>query len=58
MATLRKVGVAWKRRDKYDRTYIHVQVGEGSKIYRLDLFKNTEKTAKHQPDYIVHVLES
>jgi len=57
MTTSRKVGVAWKRRDKYDRTYIHVQVGEGGKVYRLELFKNTEKAAKHQPDYIVVVLE-
>jgi len=57
MATSRKIGVAWKRRDKYDRGYIHVQVGEGGKLYRFELFKNTEKTAKHQPDYIAFLLE-
>lgn len=34
-----------------------ITLGEGTKVYRLELFKNTEKAAKHQPDYIVFVLE-
>lgn len=53
----RRIGVAYKRRDKYDRTYIYVQVGDGARTYRMHLFKNTDKVAKHQPDYIAYHVE-
>lgn len=52
--TSRKIGVAWKRRDKYNRSYIHVQVGEQGRLYRINLFPNTEKGPKHEPDYIAY----
>ena len=58
MPTTRKIGVAWKRRDKYNRGYIHVQAGERGKLYRFNLFPNTEKGAKHEPDYIAYHLDA
>ena len=52
-----KVGVAHKRRDKYNRGYIYVQIGEQGRTYRFHLFPNTQKAAKHEPDYIAYHLE-
>jgi len=47
------LGAAWKRKDRFKRTYIYVQIGEGQYRRTFRLFPNVEKRATHQPDYVV-----
>lgn len=47
------VGAAWKRRDRFKRTYLYVSIRDGNRLRTYYLFPNVDKHAEHQPDYRV-----